>query len=370
MSSQIDVAIIGGGPAGAAAAIRLARAGREVALFERTIGDPHKVCGEFLEAATLDELQCLGIDTPALGATTIDTLAIIRGDRLVETALAEPAMSLSRQTLDRHLLDTAAGAGATIRRNIHVGGYETTGTGYIVHAGHQRLVARHLLIATGKQDLKDARRDFDVKSDYIGFKLHLTISATSRACIDGRVVLVAFRGGYAGLQPIGMNHANLCLVVRRSLFDHGPASWDLILRTLQDEHPYLADLLSGAEPLWPKPLAVGRIPYGYLRTVTDGPWWLGDQAAVIPSFAGAGIGMALRSARLASVALLAQTPAQSFQMSFADQMRPVVRRSVMVSRLILNPYGNSILTGVLTVLPGLLRGLARSCALPRELNRA
>jgi len=364
MPFTTDIAIIGGGPAGAAAAIRLARSGRDVAVFERATGEPNKVCGEFLEASTIDELRDLDIGPLPRIASKIDKLAVVHGTRLIETSLIAPAMALTRRALDAHLLDRAAMAGAVVHRGSHIAGFEYDGHGYKFRSGGDFIVSRHLFVATGKHDLRGAPRSRGTMSDHIGFKLHLTVSAAARARLDGRVVLVAFRGGYAGLLPVDAGSVNLCLVLRRTLFDHAQSSWKQILAMLDRVHSAFADLLRGAEPLWEKPLAIGRIPYGYIRSVTDGPWWLGDQAAVIPSVAGAGIGIALRSARLAADGLTAGTTAQSFQKSFADEMRPVIRRSLLLSRLILQPRSVSVMMPIVASMPSLLRLMHRWCALP------
>src|SRR5262245_33103427 len=50
--------------------------------------------------------------------------------------------------------------------------------------------------------------------------------------------------------------------------------------------------LGGAIACWSRPLAIASIPYGYVAT-GGGPWRIGDQAAVIPSFSGDGIAIAL-----------------------------------------------------------------------------
>jgi menaquinone-9 beta-reductase len=44
-------------------------------------------------------------------------------------------------------------------------------------------------------------------------------------------------------------------------------------------------------------LAIASIPYGYVQNRSIGLWCIGDQAAVIPSFSGDGIAIALHSAR-------------------------------------------------------------------------
>ncbi|HEX8513535.1 MAG TPA: FAD-dependent monooxygenase, partial [Allosphingosinicella sp.] len=69
--------IVGGGPAGSAAAIALARAGVEAELVERTEGPHDTVCGGFLGWDSLAALDRLGLDPAALGARPIRRLRLI-----------------------------------------------------------------------------------------------------------------------------------------------------------------------------------------------------------------------------------------------------------------------------------------------------
>ncbi len=66
-----DVAVVGAGPAGPAAAITLARAGRQVVLIDRATFPRDKCCGDGLTVAALRRLEDLGLDPaggPELGA--------------------------------------------------------------------------------------------------------------------------------------------------------------------------------------------------------------------------------------------------------------------------------------------------------------
>src|SRR3546814_14508479 len=81
--------------------------------------------------------------------------------------------------------------------------------------------------------------------------------------------------------------------------------------------PLLRERLEGAEPLLTRPLAVARIPYGFLHTpgsADGGVYRLGDQAAVIPSFSGDGMAIALHSGIAAADSFLAGSAAADYHM--------------------------------------------------------
>src|SRR6202161_3080222 len=112
--------VIGGGLAGSAFAITLARQGRPVIVLERTTGQHHKVCGEFLSAEAQALLARLGLDVWKLGATPVNQLGLEFGRLIARVRLPFRGAGLSRFLLDQALLDVASRAGAQVIRGAAV----------------------------------------------------------------------------------------------------------------------------------------------------------------------------------------------------------------------------------------------------------
>ena len=98
---QVDHLVIGGGPAGAMVALRLAAAGRQVMLLEKEPGPHHKVCGEFLSREAVQYLHQAGISPFDLGGAAIGKVRLSSGNKVVASLLPFGAVSLSRSALMR-----------------------------------------------------------------------------------------------------------------------------------------------------------------------------------------------------------------------------------------------------------------------------
>jgi menaquinone-9 beta-reductase len=352
-----EALVIGGGLAGAALASRLARAGRQVVLLEREAKPADKMCGEFLSREAGLYLDGLGIDLKGLGAVAIDHVRVCEGPYVTTTKLPFTAMSVSRRVLDEALLACAATSGVTVVRGAKVTALTANATGprwTAKQEGDGATSSDAVFMATGKHDLRGHKRPAGLQPDLIAFKLYWQLSPAQTSQLAGHVELIAFEGGYAGLQLVDGGRANLCLLVRRSRFAALGQSWDRLLSVMRAQSPHLSGRLDGAIPCLVKPLALSAIPYGYVRSLTAGLWHLGDQAAVIPSFSGDGMSIALHSAELAAMTYLAGSNAQTYQTRLARDVRGQVLFATGVSQALVRSVGQSALTTAARLWPGLM----------------
>jgi flavin-dependent dehydrogenase len=357
--------IVGGGLAGAAAGIDLARAGHAPLLLERETGAHDKICGEFLSGEALAALAALGVDARALGAVPMTQVEINHGRRQAAAGLPFPALSVSRRVLDAALLEQAAAAGVAVRRGVTV--REVTvrevtvrevtsreARPSVAHTNEGDIEASALLLASGKHDVRGAPRPDG--PDEIGFKMYFRDAALSRR-LANTVAVTFFEGGYAGVQPVEGGRLNLSLLIDGAQY-RALGSWPALLERLCRE-PALA-ALADAEALLPRPLAISRVPYGHLAGPTnDDLWRLGDQAAVIPSFCGDGMAIALESGRLAAAMLAAGATAAEYQRALRIRTRRPVRLAMAALRLTRHPLGRLAAMVGLSAAPGGLAVLAR-----------
>ena len=112
----------------------------------------------------------------------------------------------------------------------------------------------------------------------------------------------------------------------------------------------------GGERKRAKPIAITHIPYGYIRRTTEnGLYCIGDQAAVIPSFTGDGISIALHTARCAVAAYLDAQPAPLFQANLRSSLRAQMRLAELAADGLNNSLARAVLPFCLRVWPGAMR---------------
>ena len=348
--------IIGGGPAGAAAAITLCRASHRPTLIERASGPVDKVCGDFLSAETVRHALALGCDPARLGAAPIDRVRLIHGKREAEAALPFPALSLSRRVLDQALLEQAERAGTTLLTGQAVRRLSRAQDGWTIQAKAQHC-ARAVFLGTGKHELRDHPRPHAVQGA-IGLKMYFTLAADARRRLEGATELTLFAGGYAGLQPVEEDRAALCIAVSRAAFQKLGA-WETLLALIGRGSPRFAHMLTGAQALLPRPLAVAGVPYGFLRREHTGQLYhIGDQAAVIPSLTGDGMAIALHSGQAAAEAWRDGEDAKTYQGRLVARLAPQMRLAGLLHRACMSDTMQPLAVHAASVFPFLLRQAA------------
>ena len=194
-----------------------------------------------------------------------------------------------------------------------------------------------MFLASGKHDIMALGRPVGTHAGLVGFKMHFRLRAEEHFALGDAVELVLFPGGYAGLQPVEEGGANLCLLIAGTKLKQLGSNWSSLQEHLLQSSSHLAQRLGGAEPLFAAPLAVASIPYGFLQKRSqDGLWRVGDQAAVIPSFSGDGMAIALHSGVLAAKRYLSGDSADTFQRGLASDLRARLAFATRLSQLLVS----------------------------------
>jgi flavin-dependent dehydrogenase len=347
-------------------AMRLASAGREVTLLEKEQSAHHKVCGEFLSREAVEYLREAGVDPLTLGAATIRFIRLSVNKKVVDAVLPFTAVSLSRCTLDEALLSRATLAGCNVQRGAFVECLTNRdGQWHAQLRGGASWAAPTAYLATGKHTLRGFERAPCAQGDLVGFKLHWRLAPAQTESLREYMELFLFSGGYGGLCLVEEDIANLCLVVRRTNL-RKLGGWPRLLASILDRNTQLSHLLDGAQPMWQQPLAIASIPYGYLAGRPNGLWCIGDQAAVIPSFTGDGMSIALHSAALAAQMFLDGKSSRQYHRTLHQHLHRGMSLATLLSRAMVTRPGRTLAPVALSLFPNAMRWIASSTRIPEQ----
>ncbi len=283
MEMTYDVAVVGAGPAGCAAAIIAARAGKRTILFERGSYPRHKVCGEFVSPEAHHLLADLLESTSPLltEAQRITHARLFDNVRCVQFDLDSPAWSITRHDLDFALWQAAQDAGVECLPSTAVDKISAAG----LSANGEQLTATRVINASGRWS--NLRRPIvPTGPRWIGLKAHF---AGEHALSSTDVYF--FSGGYCGVQPISADKINASAMVRAD-----------VATTLDEvfaSHPRLNE----RSKTWMRItdlVTTSPLVHVTPEPVIDGVFNAGDAAAFIDPFVGDGISLALRSGILAA----------------------------------------------------------------------
>ena len=300
---------MGAGPAGAVAALVLARAGARVRVLDRARFPRFKLCGDSVNPGALDLLARLGLAAVVDGGLPVDGMVVTSqsGTRLEgRYGGGRQGRMISRHALDHALLTSARAAGATVEEGVLVQAPTVERgvvTGVATGAAHPALLRATLVIAADGAASRLARACHLAhharrpRRWAVGAYFH-DVALAESACRFGEMHLRD--GRYIGIAPLPGGVTNACVVTADRAALREPAR--LLCETLRAD-PQLAERFARARMIT-RPVCLG--PLAVEAAACGGPGLLlaGDAAGFIDPMTGDGLHFALRGGELAAQAAL------------------------------------------------------------------
>lgn len=318
MKDMYDVAVVGAGPGGSAAAYYLAKSGLEVLLLDKFSFPRDKTCGDALTPRALRVLDEMGL---------LDELLRV-GHRLHRIELIAPkghsvaapvpgkdgrtdyVLIVPRLILDHLILQRAVTGGAQFESPVRVNDIERDVKGVIIKGEYQgRAVsykARMAIVATGA-NIKLLLRMGLLKQPPLMMLCARAYFEGMRSMSD--LVQCHFDGvplpGYGWVFPLSDSSANIGAGFFRSGLTARwmPATAREAFETFI-QTPLLQNILSGAQRAGPIKGYPLRVDFASAPTCSDGVMLVGEAAGLVNPVTGEGIDYALESAKLAAEHLL------------------------------------------------------------------
>jgi geranylgeranyl reductase family protein len=355
-ASVADVVVVGGGPAGAAAAITLARDGRRVVLVDKARFPRDKFCGDGLTTGALRLLEELGLCPDDVASwQPIDTVTVRSpSGRTIDFPLPDDngiyAAAARRFDLDDAVLALAGDAGAVVCAGHGCTAVRPAGPHIAIDVdGIGELRSRYVIAADGMWSPVRKALGLAVpgyRGEWHAFRQYYCDVGPEAA----RRFVVWFEPdllpGYAWSFPLPDNRVNVGFGIQR---DGGRVERVQDMARLWPEllgRPHIAAMLGPqARPeaphrAWPIPARIDRLPLTADRTL-----FVGDAAGATDPMTGEGIAQALLTGVLAARAIVAAGPndpdtaARSYRRAVTHELFADHRLARRLSRVLRTPAG-------------------------------
>ncbi len=321
--TQMDVFVVGAGPAGLACAIACALKGLSVHVADAMEPPIDKACGEGLLPNALQALASLGLD-PIHHLTSSDAQPL-QGIRFIsdngssaEAVFNSPARGIRRTVLHQFLLDRATSLGVRLHWKNSVQQIESTPRSVLVRTNRETFHTRYLVGADGPRSRVANWAGLSravLHSRRIGLRQHYAISPWSNF-----VEVYWSNDGQAYVTPVSPNQVCVAFVANEKISTPAEAL---------AKFPALASRLAQAQPTGP---ARGAITLGCKlhRVATSNIALIGDASGSVDAITGEGLALAFRQASALAAALHAEDLA-----AYQQAHRRIQRLPTVMSRALL-----------------------------------
>ena len=308
-----DVAVVGAGPAGSAAAAMLAERGVDVTLLERAVFPRAKPCAEYLSPQVTRVLDRLGVraavESPGLGASKLTGMRLVAPDGSTVTGRfvaahgfrghSDYGLALRRERFDALLVEAAVRRGVRLLENTVVEGLGEDSGRYrtlsIRSGGRRRILRARLVVAADGLNTRIGRI-LGVRRRRKRRRVAFVTHAAGVAGMGDVGEMYVGHNGYAGLAPLGSGVTNVAVVVDlHHARVEGPPEASFV--QLLSDYPAVRDRLRRSTRVSPV-RAVGPFGRWVSRATADRVVLVGDAADFHDPFTGEGVYAALHGAEL------------------------------------------------------------------------
>ena len=365
-----DLAIAGGGLAGLALSIQIAKAGYSVVLFEKEHYPFHRVCGEYVSLESWNFLHHLGVDLSSLNVSYIKRLQVsdISGV-CFEQPLPLGGFGISRYKLDHTIAQIAKQTGAIIHEQTRVNDIQFSKDHFSIESTKGNFKARVVAGSFGKRSNLDVKwkRPFIVAkknklNNYIGVKYHIRYKFP-----DDLIALHNFKKGYCGISKVEEDKYCLCYLTTAGNLQSSNNDIRKMEQTILSTNPHLKKIFDECEMLWKEPVTISQISFDKKNLVEDHVLMIGDAAGMITPLCGNGMSMAMHASKIASEQILkflgGTISRETMEQEYVKKWNKLFANRLKTGRMLQRLFDSQWLT-TLTVrlgrsFPSLIRSLIR-----------